>query len=84
MLEWNEYLIKNHIKYEFIIINDGSTDKSREKILELSKTIKNITMIDKKNSGHGSSCINGYMHCIESKKFDWVLQIDSDHQCDPV
>tara|TARA_B100000959_G_scaffold274815_1_gene327251 strand:+ start:51 stop:749 length:699 start_codon:yes stop_codon:yes gene_type:complete len=84
LLEWNEYLIKNYIKYEFIIINDGSTDKSREKILEITKTIKNITIIDKKNSGHGPSCIYGYKHCIETKKFDWVLQIDSDYQCDPV
>ena len=84
LLEWNEYLKKNYFKYKFILINDGSTDKTKEKILEISKTIKNIIIIDKKNSGHGPSCINGYKYCIESKKFDWVLQIDSDYQCDPI
>ena len=84
IFEWNDYLIKQDIKFEFIIINDGSTDNSKEKILEISKKINNIILLDKKNSGHGPSCIYGYKHCINLNKYDWVLQIDSDFQCDPI
>ena len=67
-------------KYKFIIINDGSTDKTHIKIKKIKS--KYIYYIKQKNIGHGNTCIKGYKLAIK-KKFDTVLQIDSDDQCDP-
>lgn len=83
--EWNEALskISNGSRYLFIFVNDGSKDKTQE-VLEGLKSSHpaSIEIIHKMNSGHGRSCRVGYDAAV-SKKPDWVLQIDSDGQCDP-
>ena len=82
--EWNDYLNLHNLKnVSFFFIDDGSTDesvKSLEKSLFKSKLIFKI--IKKKNSGHGSTCQYGYKFIIKLN-FDYLLQIDSDNQCDP-
>ena len=67
-------------KYRFIIINDGSTDKTHNRIKKIKS--KYIYYIKQKNIGHGDTCIKGYKLAIK-KKFDTILQIDGDDQCDP-
>ena len=52
-------------------------------VLKKSKKIK-FQIIHKKNSGHGDTCRYGYNLIIKKYKyFDYILQIDSDNQCDP-
>ena len=41
-----------------------------------------LCVVSKPNSGHGISCRMGYDIAVASKA-EWVLQIDSDGQCDP-
>ena len=50
-------------KYKFIIINDGSTDKTHIKIKKIKS--KNIYYIKQKNIGHGNTCIKGYKLAIK-------------------
>jgi len=64
------------------LVDDGSTDNTNE----VSRTAEipngNLIIFRKKNSGHGKSCIWGYRKALELNP-KWVLQIDSDGQCDP-
>lgn len=39
-------------------------------------------MIDKPNTGHGQTCIEGYRLALAAGA-KWIFQIDSDGQCDP-
>jgi len=73
-------LKKNNIDYCFIIVNDGSKDNS----LEVIKSLKyNIFLLNKHNSGHGRSIRLGYDFAVKYIKSEFILQIDSDGQCDP-
>jgi hypothetical protein len=36
------------------------------------------------NRGHGQTCLEGYRERDRSRRFPFILQIDSDGQCDPV
>lgn len=74
-----EILAKENIAYQFIIINDGSTDNSLDILQNLSLTIPNITIFSEKNSGHGPSLYKGYQLGIQH---NWIFQIDSDYQYD--
>ena len=81
--EWNKQISKNYNKsYKFIIINDGSTDKT-PLILKKFKKNKKFKIINKKNEGHGLTCLLGYKKAILAN-FNFILQIDSDNQCDPI
>jgi len=59
------------LDYEIIVVNDCSTDKSRE-ILEKIEGIKLINHFS--NRGYGASLKTG----IKNSKFDWILIIDGD------
>ncbi len=67
----------------FFFINDGSTDSSVKNIRKNIKKIK-YHIINKKNTGHGDSCRYGYSFVSKKyKQFKYLMQIDSDNQCDP-
>jgi len=76
----NEIRRLNLENYKFLVINDGSTDGTLEEINQLNHDKIEIYSI--KNQGHGGACLFGYKIAIK-KKFDWILQIDSDGQCNP-
>lgn len=84
--EWENFLTKNKFFYRklyFFFIDDGSTDDS---IRAINKNIRHLKfkIIKKKNSGHGDSCKFAYNLIVNKyKKYDYLLQIDSDNQCDP-
>lgn len=78
---WSNKIIKLGLKnYKFIVINDGSTDNTLKKLNNIK--INKIKIITINNQGHGSACLYGYNFVIKNK-FDWVLQIDGDGQCNP-
>ena len=80
--EWIPALEKIGINYTLCILNDGSTDNTLSILRGYEKKYPQIEIIDKKNSGHGQTCIQGYKLAI-SRGAEWVFQIDSDGQCDP-
>lgn len=69
-----------NLKKEIIIVNDGSTDNTKQKIDNFLKTNKNIIFINQKNNlGKGTSVKLGFLKSTG----DIVLVQDSDLEYDP-
>lgn len=70
--------IPNHHRYEIIIVDDGSTDNSVNKVKEINnKNIKIIKHI--KNRGYGAAILTGINHA----NGDIIITMDSDGQHNP-
>lgn len=80
--EWSSALQKLNLNYTFLALNDGSKDQTLDRLKDCEQKLPNIKIVDKPNTGHGQTCVQGYRLAIESNA-DWVFQIDSDGQCDP-
>jgi len=80
--EWQQELDASKVPYIFCILNDGSKDNTLHILKNFEQQYPNIRIVDKPNTGHGQSCIYGYKLALEQGA-DWILQIDSDGQCDP-
>ena len=74
--EWCENLSPMNI--HLYLINDGSKDSTLSVLQKWHKKFNHIGIIDKKNSGHGPSCIDSYK--ILAEMYDVVFQTDSDGQ----
>jgi len=66
-----------------VVVNDGSTDKTREKVLEAKKKDKRIIFLDsKKNEGIGATIIKAHKEGIENNS-DIIVVMAGDNQMDP-
>jgi len=61
-------------KYEVIVIDDGSQDKTRKEIISLQQVFSNITLIDQNNSGPSAARNKG----LEVARGDFIWFVDSD------
>lgn len=68
--------------FTFCILNDGSTDHTLEILRQLEVIHPELYIVDKKNTGHGQTCVEGYLTALKQGA-EWIFQIDSDGQCDP-
>ncbi len=60
--------------YEIIVVNDGSTDNSRQLIEDYSKTHQRVKLINQKNLGVTISISNGIRHASG----EYLTFLDSD------
>lgn len=82
--EWKAVFEKLGIKYCFLLINDGSKDNTLRVLERLAEENPGKSIvINKPNAGHGRTCRTGYDAAIACPEVEWILQIDSDGQCDP-
>lgn len=67
------------IPYEIIVVNDGSSDNTKEYVQGLQKKNKNIVLINHEiNKGYGQTLLDGF----RASKNEWVFFSDSDRQFD--
>jgi len=81
--EWLQTLKHTYPDFIFLALNDGSKDSTLAILNSIASKEKNFRVVDKLNSGHGQTCLEGYRIALEEAA-EWTLQIDSDGQCDPV
>ena len=74
---WIDILDELKIRYEMLVINDGSRDNTR-KILDDSRLPPRVHVIHKPNSGHGPTILQGYRSA--AMRAEWVFQCDSDNE----
>ena len=67
-------LAQSYTDYELILVNDGSTDKSRNICLEYASKEECIVFIDKENGGVSSARNVG----LKESKGKWITFVDSD------
>jgi glycosyltransferase involved in cell wall biosynthesis len=65
--------------WEVMVVNDGSTDRTREITLELSRREPRVRLVDHvRNLGFGSAVRTG----IQNSRYPWVFYTDCDGQFD--
>lgn len=78
-LKVQDILEKNADKWEIIIVDDGSKDKTHDSATGLVKSDKRIRLIShKENRGYGAALKSGFYNA----RFPWIAFIDSDGQFD--
>lgn len=71
-------LLKIANKWEIVVVNDGSRDKTSQIAHELSKKDKKIRVIDQENKGYGGAVKTG----LYDSQYQWIAFTDSDGQFD--
>jgi len=72
----NDYILRNKLSAEIIVVSDGSKDNTNELVETYKKTIKNLKLITyKSNKGKGYAIKMG----IEASRGEYILFTDADN-----
>ncbi|MCX8045110.1 MAG: glycosyltransferase family 2 protein [Desulfobacterota bacterium] len=75
--DWIMQLSSMEMSFTIIVLNDGSKDNTQE-VLAACATDPRVQVINKPNSGHGPTILQGYRMAV--KQAQWVFQVDSDNE----
>ena len=78
--QWVGALQALSIDYQIAVYNDGSKDGTMSALQAIAQSNRQITVIDKPNSGHGPTILQGYR---EHSASPWIFQVDSDGELGP-
>lgn len=70
-------------KNEILIVDDYSPDGTGDVVRQISKTKKNVYLLEKKKEGLGKALVLGYDYAIKNLHADVVIPNDADFQWDP-
>jgi glycosyltransferase involved in cell wall biosynthesis len=68
------------IDFQIRVLNDGSKDGTAARLAEFSDDPR-VTIVNKPNSGHGPTILEGYRSAVDTA--EWVFQCDSDDEMPP-
>ncbi len=77
--EWHPIIEKILNNSKLVVVDDGSTDSTYQKLIELTNNYPHLIALTKPNTGHGSTCLFAYNYSIENNA-EFVFQTDSDGQ----
>ncbi len=77
---WRDKLGEMKLDFEILVLNDGSQDGTAP-ALEIFAADGRIRVVNKANSGHGPTILQGYRVAVEAA--EWVFQCDSDDEMKP-
>lgn len=80
--QWHPIVEKIGNDSRLFVVNDGSKDRTQEKLEDLQKTYPHLCAVEKKNQGHGATILYGY-RCAIAEGADYIFQTDSDGQTLP-
>lgn len=72
--EWLTMLDASRIDYEFLLYDDGSTDRTPEVVSAIAARAPRLTPLRHSNRGHGPTIMRGYAEA----RGEWIFQTDSD------
>lgn len=70
--------IKPHVKYELVVVNDGSTDGTSKKLHELKERYDNLVLLEKENEGVNAARRDGW----KVASGEYVCFVDADDTID--
>ncbi|HRJ70606.1 MAG TPA: glycosyltransferase family 2 protein [Terrimicrobiaceae bacterium] len=80
--EWMPVLESLGMEFRFLLLDDGSTDRTPEILQELSRENPGrMEIVRHSNRGHGQTVLEGYRRAAAANAVR-VFQMDSDGQCD--
>jgi dolichol-phosphate mannosyltransferase len=83
VMEWFQEVENWTENFVFLAIDDGSKDRTPQILARLRDQLgSRLEIHTHTNRGHGQSCVAGYRLALQ-RRTTFVLQIDSDGQCDP-
>ena len=69
-------LNQNFKDFEIIIVNDGSTDKTKEIVTKLGARDSRIKLVNKENGGAASACNEGLRHVLGEYVYGLFIDYD--------
>ena len=76
-------VIKQALPYgDVLILDDGSTDSTRDILLQAVGTVKDLTWIWQKHQGYGSA-LHGIFDYAKKNNYDTLITLDGDGQHNP-
>ena len=77
---WRDKLSEMKLNFTILVLNDGSKDGTQQ-ALEAFADDERVRVVNKTNSGHGPTILQGYRTAVEEA--EWVFQCDSDDEMKP-